>query len=136
VTFLFDTNAWIALFRQNNAALLRRMQQHSHDEIALCSIVLAELWFGVFRSSPTHRATNGNLIEQLCARHKSLPFDDTAAKEYAGIRAILSAGGQMIGPNDLMIASVAVSNGLTLVSHNTSEFGRIPGLLLEDWQNP
>jgi tRNA(fMet)-specific endonuclease VapC len=50
------------------------------------------------------------------------------------VRAHLAGLGTPIGPNDLMIASIALANGLTLVTHNTSEFGRVPGLKLEDWQ--
>ena len=46
----------------------------------------------------------------------------------------LTATGQLIGPNDMLIAAIALANGATLVSHNTSEFSRVPGLVLEDWQ--
>jgi tRNA(fMet)-specific endonuclease VapC len=63
-----------------------------------------------------------------------LPFDDRAAGEYGKLRDHLSRIGQMIGPNDLLIAGIALANGLTLVTHNTVEFSRVPGLPLEDWQ--
>jgi tRNA(fMet)-specific endonuclease VapC len=59
-----------------------------------------------------------------------------AAEVYGTIRADLSARGLMIGANDLLIAAIAMANQITLVTHNTSEFGRISGLLLEDWQTP
>ncbi len=64
----------------------------------------------------------------------SLPFDDNAAHEYGRIRAHLASLGTPIGPNDLMIASIALANNLTLITHNTAEFSRIPALQLEDWQ--
>ena len=64
----------------------------------------------------------------------SLPFDDAAASVYAIIRAHLESAGTPIGPYDLQIAAIALANGLTLVTHNTREFSRVPGLLLEDWE--
>jgi tRNA(fMet)-specific endonuclease VapC len=66
----------------------------------------------------------------------SLPFDDRAAEEYGKTRAHLSSMGTLIGPNDLIIAATALAHGCTLVSHNTREFSRVPGLLLEDWEIP
>ncbi len=65
---------------------------------------------------------------------ESLPFDDSAAEEYGRLRALLQKQGNLIGPNDLLIASIALANKVTLVTHNTQEFGRIPGLQMEDWQ--
>jgi tRNA(fMet)-specific endonuclease VapC len=76
------------------------------------------------------------MIGQLRQRCPSLPFDDRAAEVYGRIRAHLTATGMAIGPNDLMIAAIALANGLTLVTHNTAEFSRVPGLTIEDWQAP
>jgi tRNA(fMet)-specific endonuclease VapC len=108
--------------------------QHPVDEILLCSVVLAELWYGVERSAPNHRADNATLVEELEAKYESLPFDNSAAREYAVIRELLSRTGQPIGPNDTMIAAIARNRGAILVTHNTAEFSRVPGLLVEDWQ--
>ena len=66
----------------------------------------------------------------------SLPFDDAAAEPYGRIRADLTARGQTIGGNDMLIAAIALANGCTLVTHNTAEFSRVPGLVIEDWQVP
>jgi tRNA(fMet)-specific endonuclease VapC len=63
----------------------------------------------------------------------SFPFDDQAARHYADIRHHLEQGGIVIGPNDLKIAAICRSRGLTLVSSNMAEFRRVPGLLVEDW---
>ena len=65
----------------------------------------------------------------------SLHFDDKSAKLYGIIRANLEKKGTPIGPNDLLIASIAMANNLILVTHNTKEFLRIDGLLFEDWQD-
>jgi tRNA(fMet)-specific endonuclease VapC len=66
----------------------------------------------------------------------SLPFDDRAAEQYGRLRAQLAAQGTPVGPNDLMIGAIAVANNLTLVTHNTREFSRIQGLMIEDWEAP
>jgi tRNA(fMet)-specific endonuclease VapC len=63
-------------------------------------------------------------------------FDRPAAEEYGKLREHLSARGLLIGPNDLLIAAIALANNLILVTHNTTEFSRVPGLKLEDWQVP
>jgi tRNA(fMet)-specific endonuclease VapC len=100
----------------------------------LCSVVVAERLFGALRSRDAAR--NRAEVQKFVAGLVSLPFDDRAAAEYARIRADLIARGLVIGPNDLLIAAIAVANGLTLVTHNTGEFSRVVGLWLEDWQTP
>jgi tRNA(fMet)-specific endonuclease VapC len=131
---LLDANAWIALFRQSSPLLLAHLQMHAASDVALCSVVLGELWYGVHRSGSTNRARNEALVDQLCARYVSLPFDDAAAKEYARIRAYLATAGRIIGGNDMLIAAIAAANGLILITHNTAEFNRVPGLVIEDWE--
>lgn len=132
--YLPDTNAWIAYIRRKDAALLQRFQQVSPADIALCSVVLAELLYGVYHSPPAYQAHNMGLVTQLRLHFISLPFEDRAADEYGKIRAHLYGAGMPIGPNDFMVASIALANGLTLVTHNVGEFGRVPGLNIEDWQ--
>jgi len=134
VIYLLDTNAWIVYLRQSNARLVQRLLQVVPADIALNSVVLAELFYGAYHGAVNKQAANLALIGRLQQRFASLPFDDRAAAEYGEIRAYLAAQGTPIGSNDLMIASVARAHGLTLVTHNTSEFSRVPGLKLEDWQ--
>jgi tRNA(fMet)-specific endonuclease VapC len=100
--------------------------------VLLCSVVVAELLYGAHRSA--RKTQTLSQVQAFCRPFQSLAFDDRAAEEYGRVRAHLAALGTPIGPNDLMIASIALANGLTLVRHNTSEFGRVPGLKLEDWQ--
>jgi tRNA(fMet)-specific endonuclease VapC len=64
----------------------------------------------------------------------SLPFDDLAAEVYGRVRAFLAQQGQLIGPNDLLIAATALAHGATLVTHNTRELARVPDLQIEDWE--
>jgi tRNA(fMet)-specific endonuclease VapC len=134
--FLLDANAWIAHLRKTSPALTQRLSQHPSADVVICSVVLGELLFGAERSSPRHRAANLALVARLRQQYVSLPFDDRAAEEYGVLRAHLANLGTPIGPNDLLIAAIALANRLTLVTHNTTEFSRVPGLKLEDWQIP
>ena len=73
-------------------------------------------------------------MRQFFANLPSLPFDDDAAEHFGDIRATLARQGKPIGPYDLQIAAIARAHGLIVVTHNTREFTRVPGLMLEDWQ--
>ncbi len=93
----------------------------------------AELLFGAFRSADPARSRS--VFEDFFGHYESLPFDDNAAFQYGILRARLSAAGTPIGPNDLLIAAIALANNLTLVTHNTREFSLVPGPSLEDWED-
>jgi tRNA(fMet)-specific endonuclease VapC len=98
----------------------------------VCSIVRGELIYGAHKSvNPVKKLW---VVQSFLGLFASLAFDDSAADEYGRIRHILASQGKIIGPNDLMIAAIALANNLTLVTHNTAEFGRVPGLKFEDWQ--
>src|SRR5690348_5244092 len=108
------------------------MQRHQPQDIAVRSVVKADLIYGAMRSNnPASTITKQNLFLN---QSLSLPFDDQSASIYGRIRAQLTMMGTPIGPNDLMITSIALSRNLILVTHNTSEFGRVQGLSLEDWE--
>lgn len=134
--YLLDSNAWIACLRQKSPEIIRRLEQLAPADVLLCSLVVGELLYGAIRSGPAYEIANRALVEQLRQRYASLPFDDAAAETYARLRAELTTQGMMIGPNDLLIAAIALANRVTLVTHNTAEFRRVNGLLLEDWQAP
>jgi tRNA(fMet)-specific endonuclease VapC len=134
VKYLLDSNSCIGWLRQNQPKLVRRIQQETPADILLCSVVLGELIYGAFHGAAAHQAANLLLIASLRQQFVSLPFEDRAAEEYGKVRAHLASMGTPIGPNDLMIAAIALANNLTLVTHNTIEFCRVPGLQLEDWQ--
>src|SRR5262245_48856936 len=130
-----DTNAFVDHLRRGRTSRVTvKLLAAPPGSISLCSVVLAALIFGAVRSGPAHEAANRRLIARLQAQVPRLPFDENPAEEYGKLRAHLAGVGLLIGPNDLMIAAVALANQMTLVTHNTAEFGRVPGLLLEDWQ--
>lgn len=95
------------------------------------SIVRAELAYGAAKS----RTPDASAAKQqrFLRPYATLPFDDAAAVAFGQIRAALEAAGTPIGPYDLQIAAIALAHGLIVVTHNTREFGRVAGLLLEDW---
>jgi tRNA(fMet)-specific endonuclease VapC len=134
--YLLDSNAWIAHLRQKSHAVTGRLAQHSASDVVLCSVVVGELLYGVEHGSVAHRAANLKLVAAVRRQYVSLPFDDLAGEEYGVVRARLASLGTPIGPNDLMIAAIALANGLTLVTHNTAEFSHVAGLKIEDWQVP
>jgi tRNA(fMet)-specific endonuclease VapC len=130
--YLLDTNACIAFLTKRSLRLVAALEARRTDEVCLCSVVKAELVYGAYRSQFPEKnlATLGLFFEQFV----SFPFDDRCLQAYGRIRADLSRLGQPIGPMALMIAAIALSNDLILVTHNTREFGRVQGLILEDWQ--
>lgn len=130
--FLLDTNACIRVLNRSSEALVARLKEHDPTEIRLCSVVKAELVYGALRSSRS--AANLRLLRRFFEPFVSLPFDDSCCESYGSIRRELEATGTPIGPNDLMIAAVAVAHGLTLVTHNLKEFSRVVGLELADWE--
>jgi tRNA(fMet)-specific endonuclease VapC len=132
MNYLLDTNAWIAFLNRRTSKVAHRLAATNPAEVRLCSVVMAELYFGAYKSSRT--AANLALLARVSAQYASLPFDDVAADHYGQIRVGLARAGTPIGPNDLMIAAIALARGLTLVTHNTAEFGRVPGLRFEDWE--
>jgi tRNA(fMet)-specific endonuclease VapC len=135
VSHLLDTNAFVDHLRRGpKSKVTARMLAAPPRSVYLCSVVLGELIFGAIQSGPNHEVANRARIARLQAQFPTFPFDDAAAEEYGKLRAHLTAIGQLIGPNDLLIAAIALANGVTLVTRNTSEFSRVPGLSLEDWQ--
>ena len=129
---LLDTNACIQLWQRKNLTVRKHFAQFSPADIALCSVVKAELLFGALRSE--QKENNLQLLQKLFAPLHSFDFNDIAAEHYAQIRAELTAQGNLIGANDLMIAAIARANKTTLITHNVAEFKRVPGLATEDWE--
>ena len=130
--FLLDTNSCIRILNGSSPSLIERMREHDPSDIRLCSIIKAELYYGARRS--TRVQDNLKLLQRFFKVFVSIPFDDLCAEHYGAIRNELAAAGVMIGPNDLMIAATSRAHDLVLVTHNTSEFGRVAGLRVEDWE--
>jgi tRNA(fMet)-specific endonuclease VapC len=130
--YLLDTNTCIRYLNGRSPNVLQRLDAMSEADICVCSIVELELRYGALRSDRIDKT----LAEQtnFLKRFVSLPVDHHAAMQAARIRADLALAGTPIGPYDLLIAAIALANSLILVTHNTSEFSRVAGLKLEDWE--
>lgn len=130
--YLLDANVCIELLNERDTPLTRKIARVSPQIVSVCSVVKAELYHGAYKSN--RREANLDLLARFFQQFASLPFDDQAAEQYGQLRAYLAKQGTPIGPNDLLIASIALANNITLVTHNTEEFKRVPNLQLEDWQ--
>ena len=128
--FLLDTNIVIYTMKNRPKRVKKRFQQHQ-GQMGISTITIGELVFGAEHSQQVER--NLADIEALAARLEVLPFDYQAAYHFGQIRAELYRTGKPIGPYDMMIAGQARAAGLKLVTNNVKEFGRVPGLLLENW---
>jgi tRNA(fMet)-specific endonuclease VapC len=133
MTHLLDTNSCVDHLRRGSASkVTAKLAAAPSGSVVLGSVVVAELLYGAYRS--VRKIQTLNQVRAFCHPYPSLPFGDRAAEEYGWLRNYLDSLGTPIGPNDLMIAAIALVHGLTLGTHNTSEFSRVPGLKLEDWQ--
>ena len=128
--YLLDANIVIALLNNATSTLARRVHREKPDEMAISAVVAHELFFGAFRSS--RAAQNILLVDAL--QFAVLEFDKEDARQAGAIRALLAQNGTPIGPYDVLIAGQAVARNLILVTRNTGEFERVPGLRIEDWQ--
>ena len=130
--YLLDTNACIAYLNRSSQSLYNNLLAHSPEDVCICDIVRYELYFGAYKSERTteNLETLSVFFEELV----SFPFDGVAAEICGQIRADLQGKGTPIGAYDLQIAAIALAKDLTLVTHNTKEFGRMTELSLVDWQ--
>jgi tRNA(fMet)-specific endonuclease VapC len=129
--YLLDTNSCVALIRQRSPEILNRLHQHQLPDIAISTITIAELQYGVQRSRNIQQ--NQYALDQFLIPFSFLAFDDAAAQAYGTIRTFLEAQGTPIGPLDTLLAAQSVAHALIFVTNNTNEFARVPHVRIEDW---
>ncbi|MCM1327915.1 MAG: type II toxin-antitoxin system VapC family toxin [Ruminococcus sp.] len=128
--YMLDTN--MCIYAQKRVpSVIGKIRENYRDGIAVSSVTLAELEYGVQASANPERNTVALL--KFLAVAEVLPFDGKAAAEYGKIRADLRKKGTPIGELDMLIAAHARAEKLIIVTHNTREFKRVEGLSLEDW---
>lgn len=134
MNYLLDTNAVVALLRNRSPAVREhfRTAELAGDYLAISSVVLFKLWYGVEKSSYVSENTE-RLRVFLSGDMDVLAFDHEDAKAAGRVRATLEKSGTAIGPYDLLIAGQALARGLTVVTANASEFARVQGLGWIDW---
>jgi len=127
---MLDTNTCVYAINGNSSVRGRLVAEYPYG-LSISTITEAELWFGVENSM--NRTKNSETLRAFLATVDILPFDTAAAAEYGRVRAKLKRTGALIGERDTFIAAHALALGLTLATSNTKEFGRVEGLVLEDW---
>ena len=131
MAWFLDTNACIMHLRGRHPQLSGRWRQHRAEDLAIPLTTYAELLVGAEKSSQPERVLRQ--IELLLEAHEIVELTEEVAEHYARLRAELETRGAVIGGNDLWIAATALAHGATLVTNNTGEFSRVPGLVIEDW---
>lgn len=134
VRVLLDTNTCIEIVRGRRQSITARIQQVGLEALSICSVVWAELLVGAHLSARGYEKEHARIIRFLAL--PQFPFDQRAAEHYARIRSHLQPLGQLIGERDMQIAAIARSRDLILVTHNTNELSRVPGLRIDDWELP
>ena len=129
--YLLDTNICIALIKRKPARMIERITATAVGEIGISTVTLGELRYGLAKSIQKDR--NRLALEEFLLPLEIMDFDEKAAETYGIVRAALEKAGMPIGPLDTQIGAHALSLGSVLVTNNTREFRRIPGLDVEDW---
>jgi len=129
--YLLDTNICIYLIKKRPSEVLEQFRQHSPQDVAISTITLFELQYGIEKSQ--YRQRSEDALAKFLLPLNIINIDRSSAIEAAAIRAQLEKKGMPIGPYDLLIAGLAKSRDMILVTSNTKEFERIAGLHLKNW---
>ena len=129
--YLLDTNI-VSYWMRGDGQVISRLKERAPSDLSISAITLAEIFYGI-EKSPVRQKERRLKIEKILSLLDLYYFDETAARKYALIRTLLEKQGVVIGERDIQIASIAMANKLTVVTHNTKEFNRIEGLKVEDW---
>ncbi len=129
--YLLDSNILIFVIKDRDCPASKRLSAMDVVDVVICSVVEGELYHGAEKyGNPGKRRS---VLKELLGPYASLPFNSACVPRYAAIRDYLERRGKVIGGNDLIIASIALTHDLTLVTNNSDEFNRVPGLRVEDW---
>ena len=131
ISYMLDTNICIYIIKQKPVNVITRFRQLPISSIAISSITLSELEYGVMKSAKPDQ--NQIALSQFVAPLEILSYGDDAALHYGNLRAFLEKQGTPIGSLDMLIAANALSINCTLVTNNEKEFSRVPGLRIANW---
>jgi len=129
--YFLDTNVIIDMFNIRDQRLKDRIYHTPVKDIKIPSLVKGELLYGIQNDPRSKKADD---LKVLFSTYEVVPFDSDASEEYARIRYELRSKGELIGPNDMIIAATVLSNGGILVTNNVKEFGHVSGLRTENWR--
>lgn len=131
IHYLLDTNICIYVIKRRPPKAIKHFRLHSPAEVGICIITVFELEYGVQKSQYQQRTRDA--MAKFLSPLNIVNLDRSSVQESAVIRAQLEKRGTPIGPYDLLIAGLARSRGMTLVTNNTAEFERVDGLSLQNW---
>jgi len=129
--YYVDTNTCIYFLNGKYESIKEKVLSIPPNEIGIPSIVKAELFFGAYKSK--NRKSNIEKVEMFLEPFEIIAFDDLMTYVYADIREKMEKTGALIGPNDLLIASIVKFYDGILVTNNEKEFGKVEVLRIENW---
>lgn len=130
--YILDTNICIFLMKNKSESLVKKITSINPNEICISSVTLAELEYGIAKSQSKEK-NKLTLLAFFSYFNQILDFSPKHAEVFGKVRAYLEKAGKIIGPYDLQIASQGLAEEMTVVTNNTREFNRVPGLKVEDW---
>ena len=129
--FFLDTNTCIFFLNGTSFSVKDKILSTPPNYVKISTIVKAELLLGAYKSR--YKQSNLEKVEAFLEPFEIVPFDDRATYVYADIRSRTETSGRIVGPNDLLIASIAMLYNGTLITNNVQEFKNIDGIKIEDW---
>ena len=129
--YLLDTNI-VSYWMRGDERVIERLKEQAPSELALSTITLAEILYGI-RWSPVKKRDRQGKIDSIVSMLNVHPFDELATQTYAVVRCQLESSGTAISERDTQIAAIALARQLTVVTHNVREFARVPRLRVVDW---
>lgn len=130
-TYMLDTNICIYILNKASANLIKKLTSKDPAQISISSIVYSELLYGISKSNKKEK--NKSALDCLLKDIGIKPYDAKSGVVFGDIRSRMEKTGNIIGPYDMLIAAHAMASGSVLVTHNTRDFERVPGLYIEDW---
>jgi tRNA(fMet)-specific endonuclease VapC len=128
--FLLDSNILSDLVRHPQGVVAQHIRKHGEQAVCTSIIVACELRFGAAKRQSSRLSAQ---VQAILAAMDVLPLDAPADEHYARLRLHLEQTGTPIGPNDMLLAAQALAENATLVTADTSEFHRVPGLICVNW---
>lgn len=131
IRLMLDTNICIYILKQQPVSVLRELKKYKMGEIGISMVVYGELVYGAYKSSK--KLANLSKIEALVDTLEVLAINEAVIHHYAEIRTSLEQKGRVIGAHDFWIAAHALALDVPLITNNTKEFVKVPGLELLNW---
>lgn len=128
--YLLDTNVLIAMFK-GDKDIRNTIMRVNPEKCVISDLTLGELLVGAYKKKMQKQVEQ---VEMARQKFSTLPITIEVIDKYAQTRALLESQGLKLDTIDLLIGSTALLHDITIVTHNTKHFARIPGIKIEDWE--